>query len=200
MLRPGNLRLVFLGLQREHSDTVAGLSRPFGYKELRRYRGAVYFPWDMGMLLFSELYAIGVPLFLPDRAWMSSIIKRMLEYTDFGWWQAREEGSAVSLMPKSESSSSQLGFWPWFSENSTMEEILELYDLTDFVRWPSVTSFGSLSQLMKALLTTDFDETSRSMLQWNDATLPLSMSILSRSLAAMMSNQTPPMPEESSCV
>lgn len=37
----------------------------------------VYFPWDMGMLLFSELYAIGVPLFLPDRAWMSSIIKRL---------------------------------------------------------------------------------------------------------------------------
>ena len=36
----------------------------------------VYFPWDMGMLLFSELYAIGVPLFLPDRAWITSIIKR----------------------------------------------------------------------------------------------------------------------------
>lgn len=49
----------------------------------------------------------------------------MLEYTDFGWWQAREEGSAVSLMLKSESSSSRSGFWPWFSENSTMEEILE---------------------------------------------------------------------------
>lgn len=56
---------------------------------------------------------------MPCNAW------GMLEYTDFGWWQAREEGSAVSLMPKSESSSSQLGFWPWFSENSTMEEILE---------------------------------------------------------------------------
>ena len=36
----------------------------------------VYFPWDMGMLLFSELYAIGVPIFVPDRRWIVSIIKR----------------------------------------------------------------------------------------------------------------------------
>lgn len=42
----------------------------------RRASCEVYFPWDMGMLLFSELYAVGVPLFLPDRAWMCSIIKR----------------------------------------------------------------------------------------------------------------------------
>ena len=33
----------------------------------------------MGMLLFSELYSIGVPLFLPDRSWISSIIKRCLD-------------------------------------------------------------------------------------------------------------------------
>lgn len=194
MLRPGPLRLVFLGLNRPSSDTVAGLSRPFGYHELRRFRGAVYFPWDMGMLLFSELYSIGVPLFLPDRAWISSIIKRMLEYTDFGWWQARAEGSAVSLAPDSGR------LWPWFSENSTMQEILELYDLTDFVRWPYVTSFGSLSQLMEALSQADFDAISTSMLRWNDASLPLSMSILSKTLAALLGNQTPPMPDESSCV
>lgn len=31
---------VFLGLSRPSSDTVAGLTQPFGYPELRRYRGA----------------------------------------------------------------------------------------------------------------------------------------------------------------
>ena len=35
---------VFLGLNRPSSDTVAGLSRPFGYHELRRFRGAA--PWE----------------------------------------------------------------------------------------------------------------------------------------------------------
>ena len=70
---------VFLGLSREASETVAGIARPFSYHELRRFRAAVYFPWDMGMLLFSELYAIGVPTFLPDKAWVVSIIKRPSE-------------------------------------------------------------------------------------------------------------------------
>jgi len=70
-LRPGTqVRLVFLGMNREPSATVAGIAQPFGYAELRRYRAAVYFPWDMGMLLFSELYSVGVPLLIPDRAWM----------------------------------------------------------------------------------------------------------------------------------
>ena len=41
-LRPKTrLRLVFLGLNRADGDLVAGIARPFEYKELRRYRGAV---------------------------------------------------------------------------------------------------------------------------------------------------------------
>lgn len=40
-LRPGRLRLVFLGLKRPDSDLVAGLARPFSYQDLRRFRGAV---------------------------------------------------------------------------------------------------------------------------------------------------------------
>merc|ERR1711982_102261 len=68
-LRPDTrFRFVFLGMSRPPSETVAGIAQPFGYAELRRFRGAVYFPWDMGMLLFSELYNIGVPLLVPSRA------------------------------------------------------------------------------------------------------------------------------------
>ncbi|CAJ1427844.1 unnamed protein product, partial [Effrenium voratum] len=192
LLPTDQLRLVFLGLAKEASGPVAGIARPFSYSELRRFRGAVYFPWDMGMLVFSELYAIGVPLFLPDRAWISSIIKRMLEYTDFGWWQAREEGSAVALPGATPG-------WFWFSENSTISEILELYDLTDFVRWPYVTSFSSLPQLMQSLVAADFDSTSQAMMRWNDASLPLSLDILSQMLGAMLSNSTAP-PVASTCV
>lgn len=53
----------------------------------------VYFPWDMGMLLFSELYSIGVPLFLPDRAWISSIIKRASVWTEQGMERMGDGGS-----------------------------------------------------------------------------------------------------------
>eukprot|EP00439_Symbiodinium_sp_Y106_P047371 s275_g6.t1 len=198
MLRPGtSLRLVFLGLSREASETVAGIARPFSYHELRRFRAAVYFPWDMGMLLFSELYAIGVPTFLPDKAWVVSIIKRMLEYTDFGWWQAREEGSSVALP----SDSNFTLDWPWFGENSTMAHLLSLYGLTDFARWPYVTTFPSLARLMASLRDADFDATSRLMLRWNEASLPLSLNILGRTLTAMLDNTSDPSDvDESSCV
>ena len=48
----------------------------------------------------------------------------MLEYTDFGWWQAREDGSAVVLANSTADGESHR-FWPWMSANSTMKEILE---------------------------------------------------------------------------
>ena len=44
----------------------------------------------------------------------------MLEYTDFGWWQAREEGSSVALPFDSNFTLD----WPWFGENSTMAHLL----------------------------------------------------------------------------
>lgn len=209
-LRPStSLRLVFLGANIEASDTIAGISRPFEYHELRRFQAGVYFPWDMGMLLFSELYAVGVPVLLPDRAWMSSIIKRMLEYTDFGWWQAREEGSAVALptnfdQPSTAHDAGKTRFdlnWPWFGQNSTVAHILSLYDLTDFVRWPHVLNFQSLSELMIYLRSADFDKISRDMMLWNEAVLPQSLNILARSLGSMLSNRTQPLAgDESTCV
>eukprot|EP00438_Fugacium_kawagutii_P028226 Skav214966 [mRNA] locus=scaffold124:132407:132658:+ [translate_table: standard] len=82
----------------------------------------------------------------------------MLEYTDFGWWQAREEGSAVSLMPRAEPGGDNL--WPWFSENSTMAEILELLGVQ---HWSSVTgdqfsdrpTDGKAIKILDILVTTD---------------------------------------------
>ncbi|CAE8655331.1 unnamed protein product, partial [Polarella glacialis] len=201
MLRPETrIRLVFLGVQRPDAETVAGISRPFGYNELRRFRAAVYFPWDMGMLLFSELYAVGVPLLIPGRAWIAAMIKRMLENTDFGWWQVREEGSAVALPSRKSLPGSTLS-WPWLSANSSIAEILQLYELTDFARWPHVTAFASLPELMVSLRTIDFDSTSQQMIRWNEATLPRSLDILARTLASLLGNQTlHAEKDESSCV
>jgi len=199
-LRPGTqLRFVFLGMNREPSDTVAGLGgQPFGYPELRRYRAAVYFPWDMGMLLFSELYNIGVPLFLPDRAWMASLIKRMLEYTDFGWWQARD--AAATTLPGLPGKPDATEAWPWLEANSSIAQVLELYDRTDFVRWPHVEVFGSLPQLMMRLRGLDFDRSSEAMLQWNKASLPRSLAVLGRALGSLLAGQPGPPAGDSSCV
>ncbi|CAK0902554.1 unnamed protein product, partial [Prorocentrum cordatum] len=193
------LRFVFLGVVREPSALVAGVAQPFGYAELRRFRAAVYFPWDMGMLLFSELYSIGVPLLVPGRAWMASIIKRMLEYTDFGWWQARAE-TAAALPGAGGAAQGGPSWWPWLDANSTVGEILALYDLTDFVRWPYVEAFDSLPALMRAVRGADFDKCSEDMRRWNEASLQRSLGIASRALAALLGGPAGAPRAESSCL
>lgn len=198
-LRPGTrLRFIFLGMNRPPSETVAGIIDPFGYAELRRFRAAVFFPWDMGMLMLNELYNMGVPILVPSRAWMSSIIKRMLEYTDFGWWQFRQE-SAVAL-PADGGSGGKAEVWPWVGANSTVASVLELYDLTDFVRWPHITSFSSLPDLTAKLLSLDFDAASAAQLEWGEKALPFSLDILGRTLGSLLSDSAPPEAGMSSCV
>eukprot|EP00928_Gymnodinium_smaydae_P019880 TRINITY_DN17653_c0_g1_i1.p1 TRINITY_DN17653_c0_g1~~TRINITY_DN17653_c0_g1_i1.p1 ORF type:complete len:665 (-),score=100.47 TRINITY_DN17653_c0_g1_i1:50-2044(-) len=209
-LRPGtNFRFVFLGANWAPTETVAGISQPFGYPELRRFRGAVFFPWDMGMLLFSELYNLGVPLLMPSRSWMASIMKRMLEYTDFGWWQVRHEtavtleGHGPSLGPTSDPASASAAdweAWPWIGANSSVKHVLAMYDLTDFVRWPYVTAFSSLPDLMAAVQALDYDDLSEKMLRWNDASLQHSMSILARTMGALLGAGSVPPVGESSCI
>ena len=51
---------------------------PFAYPALARYRAAVYFPWDYGMLLFSELYNVGVPCWIPAVGWQTHLMQRMI--------------------------------------------------------------------------------------------------------------------------
>eukprot|EP00959_Pyramimonas_sp_CCMP1952_P189993 3974619-Pyramimonas_sp.AAC.1 len=35
---------------------------------MARHRGAVMLPWDLNLVMFHDLYAMELPLFLPDRA------------------------------------------------------------------------------------------------------------------------------------
>eukprot|EP00392_Amoebophrya_sp_AT5.2_P009338 g9366.t1 len=93
---PNPLRFVFLGvpnLQEDSSDShfthIDGYPDVISYSALRRFRAAVYYPWDLGMCFFNELYAIAVPLFVPGVRYATGIIWKMLQQTDYGWWQAR---------------------------------------------------------------------------------------------------------------
>ncbi|CAD7924219.1 unnamed protein product [Amoebophrya sp. A120] len=87
------MSFVFLGvpsLEDRGFEYIDGYPSVIGYSALRRFRAAVYFPWDLGMCFFNELYSIGVPLFAPSTQYATSIIWKMLQNTDYGWWQARK--------------------------------------------------------------------------------------------------------------
>lgn len=47
-----------------------------------------------------------------------------------------------------------------FAAFEVLSELVRLYDLTDFVRWPHVSSFRSLAELMDQLAEADYDRTS----------------------------------------
>merc|ERR1712060_272609 len=82
--------------------------------------------------------------------------------------------------------------WPWLEANSSIAEIIGLYEQTDFVRWPYVESFTSLPDLMAKLVGFEFDATSEAMQSWNAAALLHSISITSQALSALLSGDTPP--------
>jgi len=178
-------RFVCLGMRRERSRYIEGLEQPFNYPSLKKYRAAIYFPWDLGMLLWSELYALNVPLLFPHWKYQTSIIWQMLRTTNFGWWQARDinEGKA----PYEGSSDTP---WPWWNQNSTIADIKRWYDLSDFERWPHVTYFTSLPDLIEKIEKMDFESTSEKMRVYNDETFRRSVTFYQGVISAVL-NGTP---------
>ena len=74
------------------------------------------------LFLFVHLISPFVNLFVLLPLEIPGQNRGMLEYTDFGWWQARADGSAVVLGNRTK-------WWPWLSANSTMQEILESFGI-----------------------------------------------------------------------
>lgn len=187
-------RFVFLGLNRSPTRYIRGLTQPFNYPELTRYRAAVYYPWDIGMLLFSEFYAMCVPLLIPDWKYQAAIIWKMLRSTDFGWWQTRDinEGKAPYL-------GSTETPWPWWSANSTIADIKRWYDLSDFERWPHVTHFKSLPDLIVQLETMPFDDISERMKAWNDHTFTRSLTLYQTVLSVVLDGLPAPSYLQENC-
>ncbi len=44
-------------------------NRTLDFASLAQYRGAVFWPNDMTLVLFYELYSMGMPIFVPLRFW-----------------------------------------------------------------------------------------------------------------------------------
>ena len=51
----------------------------------------VYFPWDVMMMLFAEMYSMAIPLFVPQPRWMIQLIAHATRQTDINWWHLRPD-------------------------------------------------------------------------------------------------------------
>ncbi|CAE7237493.1 EHMT1 [Symbiodinium sp. CCMP2592] len=60
---------VFLSVRVRAVPTIYAVT----YEEMSQFYACVFWPWDVMMMLFSELYTMLVPLFLPDRHWIARL-------------------------------------------------------------------------------------------------------------------------------
>jgi len=146
------------------------LTRALTYAEFAEYYACVFWPWDVMMLLFSELYTMTMPLFVPEPRWMYTLMHHSLVHTEVNWWHLRAK-SVSGALPLPVASDFPLPHLPWISRNGTLAEAAYWYQLTDFVTYPYVTNFGSLPQLLERLQMLDVTVVREGMRRFNMDTL-----------------------------
>lgn len=164
--RPFPLDLVFLSIRIRGVDTNA----PLTYADFASYHACIFWPWDVMMLLFNELYTITVPLLVPDSRWMSHLIVHAVRHTEVNWWHIR---SAVGGALPSASPDVQfpLPHLPWLEDSGGLREAAYWYETTDFVQFPHITYFHSLPDMLEKVRNLDVPAIRKGMRRFNTVTL-----------------------------
>merc|ERR1719424_2449687 len=91
--------ITYLSIQRKgYPDTARALS----YAEFAAYHACIFWPWDVMMLLFNELYSMTMPIFMPEPRWMYTLMQHSISFTEVNWWHIRGQTVGGSLPGASE--------------------------------------------------------------------------------------------------
>lgn len=172
--------LVFLSIRFRGVEPIYHVS----YEGLSQFHACIFWPWDVMMLLFDELYTMGMPLLVPERQWMHNIMMHTLQHTDMNWWHIRA-ATVSGVLPSAVASEFPLPHDPWIGKFGSVAEASYWYELTDFVQFPHVTYFSSLPDMLQKVKTLDVPAVTAGMRQFNQRTLRESMSFY-RSAAAQL--------------
>lgn len=160
-------QIIYLSIQRKgYPDTARALS----YDEFAQFHACIFWPWDVMMLLFNELYSMTMPILMPEPRWMYTLMQHSLSQTKVNWWHIRAETVSGSL-PWASERDFPLPFLPWVTSNASLREVAYWYELTDFVQFPHVVNFASVPDMLYKLRTLDVAATREGMRQFNIATL-----------------------------
>merc|ERR1719265_1639083 len=136
--------LVFLSIR------VRGIQPIFRatYAEMAQFHSCVFWPWDVMMLLFDELYTMTMPLLVPAHQWMHSIMLHTLKHSEMNWWHLRAD-TVGGALPSASPEVYPLPFEPWIDKDSgRLPEAAWWYELTDFAQFPHLTRFSSLPDML----------------------------------------------------
>lgn len=147
----------------------------------KRFVGAVAFPHDLGMFSFDDLYALGVPLFMPsDELIVSAAFAQLASTKNYPWYLLREEHADLRAARADTDAPlpwdpgwgglaalSGSGRETWIGRDSLdLTKLQDAVATTTFTLYPHIRRFESLSGLLKDLQgldVTDLLETSAAM-------------------------------------
>lgn len=182
--------MLFLSVARKgYPDTT----QAFTYAQFAEFYACVFWPWDVMMLLFNELYTMTVPLLVPESRWMYTLIHHSLTLTPYNWWHIR--GNIVrGGLPSVSMHDYPLPYKPWITTNGTLSEAAYWYELTDFAQFPHITYFSSLPDMMSKLQALDVSNIRAGMKQFNKETLTESLAFYRRSAVKLLAPTGLPRP------
>lgn len=170
----------------------------------RRFRAAVLFPHDIGMISFDDLYALGIPLFLPNNEFVASMAYAHLANTEnYPWYLIREEHA--KLMAIRADHDPPLPWDPGWGGREAMQgqrqevyighdllnldKLLSAVETSNFALHPHVRRFSSLGGLLRdlSLLTVhDLDKISQDMKQYAREAWEVTADFYRRSLCHLL--------------
>merc|ERR1712216_464368 len=174
---------VFLSVRVRGIEPIFALT----YEQMAQFYACVYWPWDVMMMLFNELYTMTVPLLVPDRHWVVNTLLFALRSTDQNWWHIRGPNVRGSL-PLGSNNSYPLAYLPWFDgdESNAIASATYWYSLTDFEQLPHLTSFRSFPELLNQLEALDVEDVRARMQEHNQEALDSSLHFYRWAAAALL--------------
>jgi len=178
--RPLPFELVFLSIRIRGADTNKAVT----YPDFAKFHACIFWPWDVMMLMFNELYTMGMPLLLPHRRWMVHLVTHSLTHTEVNWWHLR--GSVAGGLPDPSGVPFPLPFQPWVEPGEGVRPVAFWYELTDFMQFPHLTYFESLPDMLERVRTLDVPSIRRGMQSFNQATFRESIAFYRRAALELL--------------
>ena len=154
------------GLKPEVSAVhVDDIYKHFVPEDLAKHKAAIMLPHSVMSYMTTELYALGIPLFVPSMKYWKTIGGLGYDRTVVGNPYECEENE-VANFEKSLANLIENSAHPYSPNvDYAADQESELYwlQMSDFYHWPHVQYFDNMSDLKKKLQTTDFDKVHNNM-------------------------------------
>lgn len=147
------------GGQKWSFDFAKSIYGKYEFKDLLNHRAMVLFPYATTSYGFIEVYALAIPIFVPDPSFLYELGTMVDRRLRDPWYC----GDHVDIPPRHPDS-----IHMYSPEDNDRASFLYWIEFSDFYQWPFITKFSSWDDLISKLDTADFDAIHRNMTTENE--------------------------------